>query len=78
MHRVKSLNITEQLNKSYIAGKWVDGESGREYTIKDPYDNSELARVKLADSKQIKKAFESAYYAQKEWKRTTAEERKKF
>ncbi|MCG7333673.1 aldehyde dehydrogenase family protein [Sporosarcina sp. ACRSM] len=66
----------KELNKSYIAGQWVEGQSGRVFQNHDPYDGSVLAEVSLANRSQIQVAFEKAKEAQKEWAKTTVEERR--
>lgn len=55
------------LNKSYLNGQWVDGESGNTFEITNPYDDSVLAMVKMASKEQVTQAFEEAQKAQKEW-----------
>jgi aldehyde dehydrogenase (NAD+) len=76
MQQVGNLKLVSQLNKNYVGGKWIDGASGRDYTIRDPYDNSEVATVKLANLAQIKEAFQLAKEAQKKWKKSTSAERR--
>lgn len=71
-------DFINQLSKSYINGEWVDGRSGKTYESKDPYDDSVVATMTLADQDQIKEAFKVAKEAQKEWRKTSAEERKKI
>ncbi|WP_138419551.1 aldehyde dehydrogenase family protein [Aquibacillus sediminis] len=70
-------DFTDQLNKSYIGGKWVDGQSGRTYDIQDPYDDSIVTTVSLANKQQIESAFKEAEDAQKKWAKTSAEQRRK-
>ncbi len=65
----------EKTNKSYINGKWVEGESGRTFENRNPYDDSLIAEIKIATREQTKEAFEVAKEAQKEWGNSTAEER---
>lgn len=76
MQQIENVRLINQLNKSYIGGKWVDGQSGRDYSITDPYDNTEVTTVKLASIVQIKEAFELAKEAQKKWKNSAPEERR--
>lgn len=64
------------MNKNYIDGEWVDGRSGRNYSINDPYDYSTITSVELANLKQIKDAYNKAKSAQKEWAKSTPEQRK--
>jgi aldehyde dehydrogenase (NAD+) len=66
----------EQLNKSFINGEWVDGGSERSYDITNPYDGSLITSIKLATSKQVEEAFEIAKAAQKQWAKSTVDERR--
>lgn len=66
----------KELNKSFINGEWVEGRSGASYEITNPYDDSVITTVQLASRKQVHDAFEVAHKAQKEWGKTSAEERK--
>ncbi|RFU61778.1 aldehyde dehydrogenase family protein [Peribacillus glennii] len=68
----------EELNKSFINGEWVEGESSRTYDITDPYDNSVITTVKLATAEQLKETFKIAEKAQKEWAKSTAEQRREI
>ncbi|GAA0440304.1 aldehyde dehydrogenase family protein [Lentibacillus halophilus] len=76
MQKTEDRTWINRLNKSYVGGQWVNGQSGRDYDIKDPYDDSTLSTVSLATDEQIHEAFETARVAQKKWAKTTAEERK--
>ncbi|OMP66013.1 aldehyde dehydrogenase family protein [Domibacillus epiphyticus] len=67
----------ETMTKSYINGQWVEGDSGRVYNDLNPYDNSVIAEVKIASKKQMEDAFQTAAAAQKEWAKSSVEERKK-
>ncbi len=55
----------ETLNKSFINGKWTEGESGRTEDILNPYDQSVITTASLATSKQLEDAFDIAQQAQK-------------
>ncbi|RAK14261.1 aldehyde dehydrogenase (NAD+) [Anoxybacillus vitaminiphilus] len=66
----------EELNKSFINGEWTEGESVRTYNILNPYDNSIITSVRLATVKQLHQAFECAAEAQKEWAKSSVEERR--
>jgi len=68
-------NLTS-LNKSFINGKWIDGDSGRSYDILNPYDSSVITSVPLASLKQVRESFKAAKEAQREWANSTEEERK--
>ncbi|QOJ81668.1 aldehyde dehydrogenase family protein [Bacillus subtilis] len=66
----------ETLNKSFINGKWTEGESGRTEDILNPYDQSVITTASLATGKQLEDAFDIAKKAQKEWAKSTTEDRK--
>lgn len=72
------ISLVNQISKSFIGGKWVEGKSRKKYEITDPYDRSVVSTVQLANKGQIKEAFEAAKEAQKEWKKTTADERREI
>ncbi|MBM4763763.1 aldehyde dehydrogenase family protein [Bacillus sp. B15-48] len=64
------------LRKNFINGEWVEGKSKRKYNIKDPYDHSNVATIGLANLEQIKDAYASAKSSQKDWAKSTPEQRK--
>lgn len=64
------------LNKNYINGEWTEGKSNRTYDILNPYDRSVVASVRLATKEQLEKTFEIAKQAQKEWAKSTVEQRR--
>ncbi|HZH58661.1 MAG TPA: aldehyde dehydrogenase family protein [Metabacillus sp.] len=66
----------QTLNKSFVGGEWIEGGSGRIYSIKDPFDQSDIVSVKLANIEQIKEAYNKAKLAQKEWAKSTPEQRR--
>ncbi|OLN21239.1 aldehyde dehydrogenase [Domibacillus antri] len=66
----------ETITKSYINGQWVKGNTGRVYSDLNPYDNSVIAEVNIASKAQMEEAFETAAAAQKEWAKSSVEERK--
>ncbi|MFS0823099.1 aldehyde dehydrogenase family protein [Bacillus sp. 1P02SD] len=70
------MQLFKNLNKSFINGEWLDGKSGRIYEITDPFDNTVITTVNLANLEQIKDAFEMAKNAQKKWGKTTPEQRR--
>ncbi|WP_077625242.1 aldehyde dehydrogenase family protein [Sediminibacillus massiliensis] len=70
------MNQFIELNKSYLNGEWVAGNSERTYDILDPFDASVITNVKLATKDQLKEAFETAKVAQRQWAKTTPEDRK--
>ncbi|WP_110928698.1 aldehyde dehydrogenase family protein [Bacillus massiliglaciei] len=65
-------------NQSYLNGEWTEGQSGRSYNILNPYDNSVISTVTLATSGQLAESFEVAKQAQKDWAKSSAEERRQI
>lgn len=64
------------LNHSFINGEWTEGTSARAYDILNPYDNSVITSVRLASKEQLDEAFQIAKEAQKQWAKSTVEERR--
>lgn len=64
------------LNKSFIYGEWTEGQSERTYDILNPYDGSIITSVRLASKIQLQEAFKIAQKAQKQWAKSTVEERR--
>jgi len=54
-------------NKSYINGKWVEGETDRIFHNLNPFDDTTVADIAVASKAQVESAFEAANEAQKEW-----------
>lgn len=57
---------TKNLNKSFINGNWVEGND-KTYQVLNPYDNSVLSEVKLADKTQTESAIEAARNSYQSW-----------
>lgn len=53
-------------NKNFIDGKWVDGNSDI-YNLRNPYDNTVITALKLANQEQVSNAFNAANDAYKAW-----------
>ncbi|MDQ0618426.1 aldehyde dehydrogenase family protein [Arthrobacter globiformis] len=51
----------------YIGGTWRAGRSERSLTVTNPYDDSELTTIRLANSTDVDEAYKAAEAAQKEW-----------
>jgi acyl-CoA reductase-like NAD-dependent aldehyde dehydrogenase len=68
-----STNIIEVNN--YIGGRFVPPLSGQYISVYDPSDTSEIGRVALSSSEDIKKAVESAREAFKSWSSMTIKAR---
>ncbi|RYG74297.1 aldehyde dehydrogenase family protein [Lentibacillus lipolyticus] len=65
-------------NKSYLDGSWVDGDTGRDYDIFNPYDGTVIATVQLASMQQVKDAYEIAEARQKKWAHSSVGERREI
>lgn len=61
------MSVYTQLNKSYINGQWVDGQSDRTFNITNPYDEEVLATVKLASLPQVEEVFHIAHASYRAW-----------
>lgn len=68
-----STNIIEVNN--YIGGRFVPPLSGQYISVHDPSDTSEIGRVALSSSEDVKKAVESAREAFKSWSSMTIKAR---
>ncbi|WP_078392575.1 aldehyde dehydrogenase family protein [Shouchella patagoniensis] len=70
------MEMFESIVTSYVNGEWIKGGSNRTYEITNPYDNSVLTTVSIASTEQTEQAFAAAKQAQKQWAKTSADERK--
>src|SRR5581483_633342 len=60
---------------NYINGRWRESESEDWREVVNPATGEVLARVPLADSKEVDAAVEAASAAFPEWRRTPPEDR---
>ena len=67
-------NIFLSLNKSYIDGQFVEGDSGKTFESLNPFDNSVLAEIPLASLEQTKYSFDVANNS--EWKKNPKKRKK--
>jgi aldehyde dehydrogenase (NAD+) len=67
--------INDETNKSFLNGQWVEGKNGRAYNILNPFDNTVITSINLATKEQLSEAFESAASAQKDWAKSSVEEK---
>lgn len=70
-------NVLVDINKQFINGAWKEGRSSNIGTIYDPFDNSVITKVTLATKADIDEAYKVAKNAQKQWVKTSAEEKVK-
>jgi acyl-CoA reductase-like NAD-dependent aldehyde dehydrogenase len=67
-----------QNSKVWIAGKWVDAESGKTFAVYSPSTGEELGRVPLCGDADVDKAVKAAVDAFPAWARTLQSERSKI
>lgn len=60
--------------KAYIDGKWIAGK-GKKFSVLNPYDGKEIAKVPDLGKEDAKKAVEAAYKGFPLWSNTPAAER---
>ncbi|MGE7770357.1 aldehyde dehydrogenase family protein [Viridibacillus arvi] len=65
----------KELTKSYINGKWVRGESEKQYTLTNPYDDSELSTFPIASKEQVQYTYEVADNAYIAWAKDAVKRR---
>lgn len=65
----------EKWNKQFIAGQWREGKSETVATDENPYDQSVLTQIRLANQEDIDEAYRAAKEAQKEWEQVNAYQR---
>ncbi|WP_438823924.1 aldehyde dehydrogenase family protein [Bacillus sp. JJ1566] len=68
--------INAETSRSFINGEWIEGNSDQSYDILNPFDRSVITTVKLASKGQVEETFEIAKNAQKEWAKSTVEQRR--
>lgn len=61
------MNQYLKLNKSFINGQWVEGETSKIFVISDKYTNEVLTEVKIASKAQVEEAYIGAKKAQISW-----------
>ena len=61
------MNQYLKLNKSFINGQWIEGETSRIFVISDKYTNEVLTEVKIASKAQVEEAYIGAKKAQISW-----------
>lgn len=63
-------------DRHFIAGEWMKG-SGDEFTNTNPYDDDEIASIKLATERDVEDAYKAAERAQQRWAMTSPGEKRK-
>jgi acyl-CoA reductase-like NAD-dependent aldehyde dehydrogenase len=64
----------------FINGKWVQGAGGAPFSVTNPFDNSEICKIRPASDEQVNEAIEAAYgaFRRPDWKKLTGMERGKL
>lgn len=57
----------QSLNKQYIGGQWVDGQSDRILKDVNPYSGATLTEFKMANVSEIDLAYKASLAAKEEW-----------
>lgn len=55
------------VQQQYIGGQWREGSSESLLSVTNPYDNSEVASIRLATPEDLDEAYQAAAAAQKGW-----------
>lgn len=61
--------------KAYIDGNWIDEPKGKSFSVVNPFDDKEIAKVPNLGKKEAIQAIESAYWAFPAWSSLLARER---
>ncbi len=74
---MRSLIKNEQLikTKAYIEGQWIDGPKKKTFSVYNPFDEKEIAKVANLGKKETIQAIEAAYWAFPAWSELLAKER---
>ncbi len=61
--------------QAYIAGRWVDADSGATLAVLNPANGETIAEIAKCGTAETRRAIEAAEKAQLSWRQTTAKER---
>ena len=70
---LKDPDLFRQSN--YIGGEWVQAESGKTITVRNPATNEVVGEVPAISAAETRRAIEAAHAAQPAWRKLTAKER---
>lgn len=73
MQGLKNSDLIKQA--CYVNGKWIQADSGKTFTVNNPFDNSVLGRVPECGIAETKRAIEAANQAWHPWKNLSAKQR---
>ena len=84
-HTGKAKSSTQNQNarikaELFIDGKWVEGEGTEPFIVLNPFDNSEICKIRPASAAQVNQAVEAAYAAfwRLNWRKLTGRDRGKL
>ncbi len=63
------------LDRGYVGGEWVEGDSGATFPVLNPATGEELAQLPRMGTGETRRAIESAQDAYRPWRGTLAKER---
>jgi succinate-semialdehyde dehydrogenase/glutarate-semialdehyde dehydrogenase len=72
---LKNPDLLRQQN--LINGAWVDADSGKTVTVRNPANGEVVGTVPAMGEAETRRAIEAAFHAQKAWRKLTAKERQK-
>ena len=81
MDKFATLNQQTRIKSElFINGKWVQGAGGAPFSVTNPFDNSEICKIRPASDEQVNQAIEAAYgaFRRPDWKKLTGMERAKL
>jgi succinate-semialdehyde dehydrogenase / glutarate-semialdehyde dehydrogenase len=70
---LKDPSLFRQAN--YIGGKWVEADSGKTLTVRNPANGEAIGEVPAMGRAETRRAIEAAHAAQPAWRALTAKER---
>jgi succinate-semialdehyde dehydrogenase/glutarate-semialdehyde dehydrogenase len=72
---VTAVEIPLLQRRAYVAGKWIEADSGETFPVLDPATGDTLAEVPRLGAAETRRALAAAEHALPEWKSRTAKER---
>ena len=74
---VTGMFADQPVASQFIGGEWRDGSSDRTVDVTNPYDDTVVTSIRLADASDLDAAYEAAQDAQREWAATGPAGRRK-
>lgn len=74
---VTGMFADQPVASQFIGGEWRDGSSDRTVDVNNPYDDTVVTSIRLADASDLDAAYEAAQDAQREWAATGPAGRRK-